>query len=45
MLEAAHWRGISDEDFESLEADEMARIIAHWETSMQLQAVLRKKVK
>lgn len=45
MLEAAKWRGISDEAFTDLEPDDMARIIAHWETAMQLQAVLRKKVK
>jgi hypothetical protein len=45
MLEAARWRQVTDTEFISLDAHDMARIIAHWETAMQLQAVLRKRGK
>jgi hypothetical protein len=45
LLEAARWRGISDEEIEGLDRTQLARLIAYWETVMQLQAVLRRKRK
>lgn len=38
--EAARWRGYDRETFDALLGDDQARIVAHWETSMQIEAVL-----
>jgi hypothetical protein len=43
ILEAARWKGLTDRELIDLDADEIAKVIAHWETAMQLQAVVRKK--
>lgn len=38
--EAARWRGLSDEAMADLDGDRQARIIAHWETAMQIEAIV-----
>lgn len=38
-LEAARWRGISDQDYDTLPIEDKARLIAHYRTHMQIQAV------
>ena len=38
-LEAARWRGYTNEQFADLDGDEQARIVAQWEVSMQIDAV------
>jgi hypothetical protein len=39
-MEAAHWRGLSDEAFAALIPFEQARVIAHYRAHHQLEAVL-----
>jgi hypothetical protein len=39
-LEAARWRGIDDLAWDSLGADDKARLIAHYRVHMQIEAVL-----
>lgn len=39
-LEAARWRGYTIEQFADLDGDDQARIVAQWETHMQIDAVL-----
>lgn len=39
-LEAARWRGISDQAYDALARDEKARMIAHYRTAMRLEAVV-----
>lgn len=38
-LAAARWRGISDAEYEAMDVDEQARLIAFYRTSMQIIAV------
>jgi hypothetical protein len=40
QMEAAHWRGLTDEHYASLLPFEQARIVAHYRTHMQLEAVI-----
>lgn len=42
-LEAARWRGVSDEAFIAMDGDDAARIVAHWETAQQIEAVLSRR--
>lgn len=39
-MEAAHWRGYKDEEFDVLSFDSQARIIAHYRSHHQLEAVI-----
>lgn len=39
-MEAAHWRGLSDEQFAVLTPFEQARIVAHYRAHHQLESVL-----
>lgn len=39
-LEAARWRGIDDLTWDSLGPDDKARLIAHYRTHQQIEAVL-----
>jgi hypothetical protein len=39
-LEAAKWRGYTDQEFAALSAFEQARIIAHYRCHFQLEAVI-----
>lgn len=40
ILEAARWRGYSDQAFGDLSPFEQARIVAHYRCHMQLEAVI-----
>jgi len=42
-LDAARWRGVSDEDFIAMDGDDAARMVAHWETAQQIEAVLSRQ--
>lgn len=37
--EAARWRGLSDAQMEAMDGDRQARVIAQWETALQIEAV------
>ena len=39
-MEAAHWRGLTDEQFAALTPFEQARIVAHFRSHHQLEAVV-----
>lgn len=39
-MEAAHWRGYKDEEFDRLEPFDQARIVAHYRCHFQLEAVI-----
>ncbi|KPV48012.1 hypothetical protein SE17_40355, partial [Kouleothrix aurantiaca] len=39
LLEAARWRGLTWQDFDALEGDDQALIIAHYRTAQRLAAV------
>lgn len=39
-MEAAHWRGLSDQAFADLTPFEQARVIAHYRAHHQLEAVV-----
>lgn len=39
-VEAARWRGLTDEQMADLDGHSQARVIAQWETHMQIEAVL-----
>ncbi len=39
-LEAARWRGLSDAEYDALDKDGKARVIAHYRTAMRLDAVI-----
>ena len=40
VLEAAHWRGLTDAQFDALDPLEQARIVAHYRAHHQLEAVV-----
>ena len=40
IVEAAHWRGLTDEQFEALDPLVQARVVAHYRTHHQLEAVI-----
>jgi hemerythrin superfamily protein len=40
QMEAAHWRGLSDQQFSDLSLFEQARIVAHYRAHHQLEAVI-----
>lgn len=40
VLEAARWRGLSDEAFAALDPHDQARIVAHYRAHHQLEAVI-----
>jgi hypothetical protein len=40
QMEAAHWRGYTDEAFAALSVFEQARVIAHFRCHHQLEAVI-----
>ena len=39
-LEAARWRGLSDQAFDALALEDKARVIAHYRVSTRLEAVV-----
>jgi hypothetical protein len=39
-MEAAHWRGLSDQAFADLSPFEQARIVAHFRCHFQLESVI-----
>lgn len=39
-LEAARWRGYTNEQFADLDGNEQARIVAQWEVSTRIEAVI-----
>ncbi len=39
LILAARWRGLSDEQFDSLPPDSQARVLAAYRTAMHLEAV------
>lgn len=39
-MEAAHWRGYKDEEFDRLPTFDQARIIAHYRCHFHLEAVI-----
>lgn len=40
VMEAARWRGLTDAQFDALDADSQARIVAHFRVHHQLEAVI-----
>lgn len=40
LMEAAHWRGYSDQAFAALSPFEQARVVAHYRCHHQLEAVI-----
>jgi hypothetical protein len=40
QMEAAHWRGLSDQEFSDLSVFEQARVVAHYRAHHQLEAVV-----
>ena len=40
IMEAARWRGLSDAQFEALDALDQARLVAHFRVHHQLEAVI-----
>lgn len=38
-LEAARWRGLTDAEFDALDRDAQARLLAHYRVSTRLEAV------
>lgn len=38
-LEACRWRGLTDTEYEALDLDGQARLIAHYRTATRLEAV------
>lgn len=39
-MEAAHWRGLTDQQFAEMDPFEQARVVAHFRTHHQLEAVI-----
>lgn len=39
-MEAAHWRGLTDQQFAEMPPFEQARVVAHFRTHHQLEAVI-----
>jgi len=39
-LEAARWRGLTDQAFDALSRQDKARVIAHYRTAVRLEAVI-----
>jgi len=40
MLEAARWRGYRNDEFQELEIEEQALIIAHYRIDSQIRAII-----